>query len=340
MRLSGAASVWLVACGACVISVAACRKPDPTNRVNASGYVEVTEVRVAPEVGGRVVEMMVAEGSRVVAGAVIARLDSEQASLALDRAKAERDQTSAQLRLAQAGPLKEEIQQASAQVDRARAEVVAAEAELASATLDLERFERLLERNAGSRKQRDDAATRREVASARVGAARENEVAARAALARLRLGARPQELDAAKARVAAAEAQIAMLEKTIADATVTVQLPGTVTQKLVDAGEVVAPRAPLVVVSDLEHVWANVFVAEPVVPRLRLGQQAMLHTDAGGAPLPGTISFISPKAEFTPRNVQTAEERSKLVYRVKITADNPQGVLKQGMPVEAEIPLN
>jgi HlyD family secretion protein len=82
-----------------------------------------------------------------------------------------------------------------------------------------------------------------------------------------------------------------------------------------------------------------VFVDEPAVPRLRLGQLATLYTDAGGAGVPGRITFISPKAEFTPRNVQTAEERSRLAYRVKVSVDNSKGVLKQGMPVEAELPL-
>jgi HlyD family secretion protein len=83
-----------------------------------------------------------------------------------------------------------------------------------------------------------------------------------------------------------------------------------------------------------------VFVDEPAVPRLRLGQPATLFTDAGGAGIPGRVTFISPKAEFTPRNVQTAEERSKLVYRIKVSVDNAQGVLKQGMPVEADVPLS
>ena len=112
---------------------------------------------------------------------------------------------------------------------------------------------------------------------------------------------------------------------------------GMVTSKLVDAGEVVAPRTPLVVVTDLDHAWANVYVDEPVVPRLRLGQKVTLVTDAGHR-LEGTITFISPKAEFTPRNVQTADERSRLVYRIKVSADNKEGVLKPGMPIEAELP--
>jgi HlyD family secretion protein len=75
------------------------------------------------------------------------------------------------------------------------------------------------------------------------------------------------------------------------------------------------------------------------VPRLRIGQPAILFTDAGGSGIRGTITFISPRAEFTPRNVQTAEDRSRLVYRVKISVDNRGGVLKAGMPVEADIPL-
>ena len=116
-------------------------------------------------------------------------------------------------------------------------------------------------------------------------------------------------------------------------------MAGIVTQKLADAGEILAPRTPIVTVVDLDHAWANIYIDEPVVPRLRLGQEATIHTDAGGQGLKGTITFISPKAEFTPRNVQTAEERSKLVYRIKVTVDNRQGVLKQGMPVEADVPL-
>ena len=95
-----------------------------------------------------------------------------------------------------------------------------------------------------------------------------------------------------------------------------------VTEKLVEAGEVMAPRAPVVVITDLDHAWADVYVPEPAVPRITMGQPATLFTDAGGAGMPGTVTYISPKAEFTPRNVQTADERAKLVYRIRITVDN------------------
>ena len=159
------------------------------------------------------------------------------------------------------------------------------------------------------------------------------------ALAKLRAGSRPEEIDTARARVAVAAAQVAALEKGLTDASLQSPVGGIVTEKLVEAGEIIAPRAPAVIIVDLDRAWADVFVPEPAVPQITIGQAATVFTDAGGPGIAGTIGYISPKAEFTPRNVQTAEERSKLVYRVRINVDNKDGVLKQGMPVEAEIRL-
>jgi HlyD family secretion protein len=273
----------------------------------------------------------------VASGALVARLDTSDTDLALRRAEAERAQAAAQLQLLRAGSRAEDIRQARAQMESAQAEVVAAESELRSASADLARFEALLAANAGSRKQRDDAATRREVAAARLSAAKERASAAGEGLARLEAGARREEIAAAEARVAAVEAQIATLQKTQSDAVVKSPVAGVVTSRLADPGEIVAPRTPLLVVTDLDRAWANVYVDEPMVPRLSLGQTIPLVTDAGQR-VEGRITFISPKAEFTPRNVQTAEERTKLVYRIKVTTDNRQGILKPGMPVDAELP--
>jgi HlyD family secretion protein len=318
---------------------AACNDDAPPNQVRVSGHVEATEVRLAPEVGGRIVLFNVKEGDRVEPGLLILRLDTRDSELALDRARAEHQAAEAQLRLLQAGSRREDIGQAEAQTQSARDDVSAARAELAAAQADLERFESLLEANAGSRKQRDDARARRDIARERVQSGESRFRAAEQLVAKLRAGARPQEIDGARARVAATAAQVATVEETIKDAALVSPARGIVSQKLAEVGEVAAPRTPVIVITDLDHAWADVFVPEPVVPRIRIGQQATLFTDAGGSGLPGSITFISPKAEFTPRNVQTAEERSKLVYRVRVTVDNAQGILKEGMPVEAEIPL-
>ena len=324
---------------AAVAAFASCRPAPPATSARVSGQVDATDVRVAAEVGGRILEVPVSEGDRVKPGDLIARIDTRDTELALDRAHAERAQADAQLRLLRAGSRDEDIRQAQAQLDAATGDAAAAQADLQSADTDLDRFERLLASNSGSQKQRDDARTRRDVARQRVGSARAREQAAREALARTHAGARPQEIDAARARVAAVDAQIATLDKARNDATLRAPTTGVVVEKLLDAGEMATPRAPLVVLTDLDHAWAEVFVNEPQMPRIKLGQAATVFTDAGGRGIPGTVSFISSKAEFTPRNVQTAEDRSKLVYRVKITVDNRQGVLKQGMPIEAEIPL-
>jgi HlyD family secretion protein len=322
---------------AALAALTGCRGSSDEAALMASGYVEATEVRLAPEVGGRVVEVPVDEGDRVEVGAVIARLSTTDTELAIRRARAERDQAVAQLRLLQAGARPEEIRQAISQVDSAEADVRAAQSELESASRDLERFEALLKSNSGSRKQRDDAATRRDVAKARLEAAKERVRAAAENSARIRSGARAEEIAGARARVSAVEAQMAVLEKSLGDAVLTAPVAGIVTSKLIDAGEVIAARTAVVVVTDLDHAWANVYVDEPVVPRLKLGQKVALVTDAGQR-LEGTISFISPRAEFTPRNVQTAAERSRLVYRIKVSTDNREGILKPGMPVEAELP--
>lgn len=318
----------------------ACAEEAPTDRIRVSGHVEATEVRLAPDAGGRILTLTAKEGDRITAGQTVLTLDTRDTVLAIDRAKAERAAAEAQVKVVQAAARPEDVRQAESQIVTARADQSAAESELAAAEQDLERFESLLKTNSGSQKQRDDAATRRNVARDRVSAAQSRVRTAEETLARVRAGARREDVEAARARVTVVSAQIASLEKTLGDATLVSPVAGIVTEKLVEVGEIIPPRAPALVVVDLDHAWADVFVPEPVVPMLRIGQQATVFTDAGGAGLTGTLTFISAKAEFTPRNVQTAEERSKLVYRIRISVDNKQGVLKQGMPVEAELLLS
>jgi HlyD family secretion protein len=323
-----------------IFASGACQERAPATGARVSGQADALEVHVAPEIGGRIVELRIAEGDRVQQGDIVARIDTRDVDLAIRQAEAERAHADAQLRLLLAGARVQDVRQAESQAAAAAADVSAAEADLGAAETDLQRFERLLQVNSGSQTQRDDAANRRDVARDRLEAARARAAGASQAVARLRAGSRPEEIEAARARVAAVDAQIATLEKSRQDATVTAPVGGIVTERLLDQGEIVSPRAPIAVIVDLDHAWAEVFVDEPLVPRITLGQAATVFTDAGGPGLPGTVSYVASKAEFTPRNVQTAEDRSKLVYRVKIAVDNSKGILKQGMPVEAEIPLS
>jgi HlyD family secretion protein len=313
----------------------ACKRADE-GPPRASGYVEATDVRVAAKLPGRVAEVKAVEGARVAAGDTLVVLTTSDLDTAIARATAERDQARAQVRLLEAGPRREDVQQAESQVAVAAADRKAADADLTAARADEARFEQLLRNRAGSQKQRDDAVARRELAEARLHAADDRIRAAESSVARVKAGARVEELQGARARVRAIDAQIAGLEHDRAEATVLAPTAGVVSSRLVEPGELVAAGTPLVILIDLDRAWVNAYVEEPLVPSLRIDAAVTVVTDAGDR-LPGRVAFIAPRAEFTPRNVQTADERARLVYRVKITVDNTRGVLKPGMPVEVEL---
>jgi HlyD family secretion protein len=109
--------------------------------------------------------------------------------------------------------------------------------------------------------------------------------------------------------------------------------------KAADVGEVLAPGTSVVTVGDIEHPWLRGYIKEQDVSRVKLGAKATVTVDSGhgSKSYPGRVSFISSEAEFTPKQIQTSEERVKLVYRVKIDIDNPNGELKSNMPADAEI---
>jgi HlyD family secretion protein len=202
-------------------------------------------------------------------------------------------------------------------------------ADLANAQRDLERMQALLDKGSGTTKARDDALARRDVAAARLKAAGE-------ALARTKSGSRPEEKDASRARLAAAEAQIAQLDQQLKDAVITSPVPGVVTEKVAEKGELLQAGAPLCEITNLQDAWLTVYLPEADLGRIRIGQPAEVTTD-GGQKRTGKVSFVASQAEFTPKNVQTRDERVKLVYKVKIALENADGLFKPGMPAEARL---
>jgi HlyD family secretion protein len=299
-----------------------CRHDDAAGVITASGHVEATEVTVSTKVSGVIESLPIEEGDVVQAGQELARLETTDTELALDSARAERELARAELRLRLAGARDEEIAEASALVSRA-------EADLESAEKDLARMEGLLASGSGTEKLRDDARARRDVSAATLSAARER-------LRKLRSGARPEEVDAARARVAAAEARIAQLDQQLADAVVKSPVAGVVTEKLVEAGELATRGTALVVVTDIRSAWLTAYVSGPDLARLRIGQAAEVITD-DAQQRNGRVVFMASEAEFTPKNVQTRDERVKLVYKIKIALDNEDGLFKPGMPAEVRL---
>jgi len=306
---------------AAALAFAGCRAGAHPGSISASGHFEATEVRVASKVGGQLAELPFREGDRVKAGDIVARLDTSDAQHELARARAEADSADARLRLLLAGTRAEDVV-------RAEAELARADADLAGAALDLSRLEGLADRGTATLKARDDARTRK--------AMLESVVAAdRAELAKLKAGPRSQEIDQARAAKAAAGAAVDAISQRITDATVAAPRDGVVTSRATEPGEVLPPGALLYVLTDVAHPWLNVYVDEPSLANIRLGDAVKVRVDGRAGEFTGKVTFVAAVAEFTPKNVQTPEERAKLVFRVKVGLDNPDGIFKPGMPGDA-----
>ena len=287
-----------------------------------SGTIEADEVRVSTTVGGQVAEVLVREGDAVTADQVLLRFDPTDLELQADQARAAVRMATAQAEMARNGARSEDIA-------AARELVKQAEMAQASAAADMERVKQLADEGAATGKQNEDATTRHDLVSSQKRAAQQQYNKA------LR-GARAEELEMAEAGLAQTEAALALLEKKIGDCQVIAPRSGTLVHRLVEPGEVSGPGGTLFVIQDLETVRLTVFVPESDIGRVRLGDAVSVYLDSHpDDPFPGTVTRIRQQAEFTPKNVQTKDERVKLVFGVEVEMANTEGYLKPGLPADA-----
>jgi HlyD family secretion protein len=287
---------------------------------DGSGTIECTQVQVSSQVGGRLLKLVPQEGAVLRRGGLVAQVDPVDYVLKRDEAKAALVEAQVQLELMRAGSRAEDI-------GRGRAEVQAAKAEAEAAAADLRRIREMFEKQSATQQQLDGAQARADGAAAALAGAEHG-------LARLLAGNRPEEIRVAEARVEMAKARLATVEKAVADCTVLAPMDGVVTTRSHEEGEMVSAGEPLITLSRLDEVWLSVYVPETRLGRVKVGQPAWVKLDGMDKMFEGTVTFTSPEAEFTPRNVQTPEERTKLVYRVKITLKNKDGIFKPGMPAD------
>ncbi len=281
------------------------------DHIEASGTIEGTDVNIGSEVSGRVKQVRIEEGTRVQEGDTLVLIDDTDYQLQLRQADANAAAAEAQYRVAVEGSRKEDILQA--------------EAAFKSAEKDHERMKDLLAATSVTQKQYDDAETRY--------------IGAKQTYEKLVHGLRPEEIAAARARRDQASAQADLLRKKVHDCHVLAPSAGIVTLKAVEPGELVGPGSNLVRITYLDKVKLTIYVGEEEISRIQIGQSARITTDAGGT-FDGKVIYKSPIAEFTPKNVQTKEERTKLVFGVKILVDNPSGKLSPGIPADAAIALS
>ncbi|MBS1860002.1 MAG: HlyD family efflux transporter periplasmic adaptor subunit [Acidobacteria bacterium] len=150
---------------------------------------------------------------------------------------------------------------------------------------------------------------------------------------------RTEELATRRAEIARSKANLALIDSQLSDTVAVSPVDGVVLVKASDPGEILAPGTSVVTVGNIDHPWVRAYINEPDLPRVRLGQEVKVTTDEPGKVYKGHITFISSQAEFTPKQIQTQQERVKLVYRIKIDVENPGRQLKSNMPVDAEIVL-
>lgn len=294
--------------------------------LTTSGTILATEVGAAAEVAGKVVAVHVQEGQRVQAGDPVATLDTEPLAIQVRQAEAALAMAEARLAEAKAGPRPEQVRQAQEQARQAAAA-------LAGAQRNYDAIAALYQQGAASRAQFDAAATQLESARAQAAAAQ-----AQADL--VRQGATAEQIRQLEAAVAQARAALDLARLNLSRATVRAPVTGVVVRRLVEPGALLAPGATVAVIANLDDLYLKVYVPESQLHRVRLGQPVAVRVDAfPGRTFRAEVVHIADQAEFTPRNVQTKEERATTVYAVKLQLrEGLGGELKPGMPADVTLP--
>ena len=261
-----------------------------------SGVLEATTVTISSLTTGVILSLGKEEGDKVTRGERLSQIDVDK--LVLQKAQ---------------------IQANIMEVDAGR---ISADAGIAQAGENMEnvetrykRVKALFNKGSATQQQYDDISTQLNVARNQLVAAK----------------AQKPVLDA---RQAQAEATLRLLERQIKDGTVLSPLNGVVVEKYVETGEVAMQGGALYKIADLNDFYIKIYVAEPDMGRFRLGETVQVRVDAMENPIKGTVTWASPEAEFTPKNVQTRKARAELVYAVKIEIEDPDARLKIGMPAE------
>lgn len=264
-----------------------------------TGVIEATTIQVPALTGGKIETLLVDTGDQIEKGQLIAKIDTLELSFQKQKLQGALEEIRAQEQLTTT-----KLKQTKSDLEYMRKK--------------FRRFQKLLESSSVNQQTVDDLKNRLEKSESAFKTAK-------------------QQFATFAARKKQLEAQFQSLKKKIRDAQITSPIAGIVSDKYFEAGEAVPPLNPVVEVIDLAEVWVKIYVSETLLPHIRVGEKVKIIPDGSDTSLPGKVSWISPKAEFTPKTILTPETRTSLVYAVKIRIPNKEGILKQGMPVEIHL---
>jgi HlyD family secretion protein len=291
--------------------------------IEGTGTIEYMAVDVAPLVAARVVSVAVQEGDEVRVGQVVATLTNTATAPEVDAREATLRRAEAQLRDLEAGARGTEIQQAAAQA-------AAATAEAAQTARDAERARSLFDAGAISRQEMELANTRARAAAAQA-------EALRAATGTVRAGSRPATIRAASAEVEVARAALDAARRAAGELSLESPIPGRVTIRVADPGEIVSAGSPVVTVARTDSLWVRIYLNQQDFSAVSVGDEAVALLDGDSRRFAGRVVSLADRAEFTPRVALTERERADLLFGVKVLLQDAGGTLKAGLPVTVRI---
>ena len=289
-------------------------------RLQASGTIEATEINLAAKIPGTLESLAVKEGDGVKKGQVVAVVGRSDLAAQRERDALGVRKAEAQLADLLAGAREQEI-------NDARAAVNIAQAGFERAGADYNRLLALHESGAVPDAELEKAKTALEIAKNQLDSAR-------AKLSLLEAGTRPEQVAAARAELERSRAVLKATESQLDDTKIASPIDGTVISRNFEPGEYVFAGSPVVTVADLNDLFIRVYVPTGYLPAIRLGQQVSFSVSGLAGEYPGTIVEIASKGEFTPKTIQTKEERTNVVYAVKVKIDSQNGTFKPGMPAD------
>jgi HlyD family secretion protein len=290
------------------------------------GNVDIRQVQLAFNGNERIAKMLVQEGDKVRQGQLVAVLDLRRLKQTVARAEAQVNAQKEVLARLEAGTRPEEIR-------KARADVQSAEAETYNAKLIYNRLGPVVSKGGASQQQLDNAKAAMDVSEGKLKAAQEILNLAVA-------GPRKEDIAAAKATLKLYEAELAFANRELADAYLHAPVDGIIQDRIAEPGDMASPQKPVFTIALTNPLWVRAYVPEPHLGKIVQGIEAEVRTDSfPGKVYRGWIGFISPTAEFTPKEVQTPELRSRLVYQVRVYVCNPRDEMRLGMPATVTIPL-
>lgn len=297
-----------------------------TGQLVLYGNVDLREVNMAFNGSQRIASIFVEEGDHVTNGQLIAELETQRLEDAVQEAEAQAMQQAEVLKRLEAGSRIEEIRQAEANANKARVDAD-------NAQLLWERTRGLLRDHAVSQQKADDTEAAAKAAVATWKAAQQ---AWELALA----GSRIEDIEAGRAALKAAQANLALRRQELKDARLYAPADGIIRDRILEPGSMVTPQNPVLVLALTNPLWVRAYVSEPDLGKLRLGMKARITTDSyPGKVYDGWVGFISPTAEFTPKNVETTDLRTRLVYQVRVFVRQSENELRLGMPATVTIDI-